>query len=280
MGSSSSPVYSLRHEFTLLMSFCLIILFTIQFLFSYSKDENIHPGDEELLKFTHLLIESRNKHSNEMKSLAKTHDIIETVECFSNIGIQYNSFFPIKIKTRPCIFILKRKKLLNFKWNEITSKIRKEEFIEETENEIEVKDESVEIIIEDDFHEITILKKVEEEVEEEKKLKTQIPSTKAKIKEIIEAHYRELGSKLESDIDHPDDSIQTPMTTPEPPTSTKANIQKIIKVEKIKQLVDKISKLDLNESCDLDKMDIKECLKKIIDEYDADEINLLKESLL
>lgn len=222
-----------------------------------------------------------------MKSLAKTHDHIETVECFSNIGIQYNSFFPIKIKTRPCIFILKRKKLLNFKWNEITSKVRREEFIKETEKEIEVEDESVEIIVEDDFEEITILKKVEEEEElveqpkeEEKKLKTQIPSTKAKIKEIIEAHYRDLGSKLESDIIHPDDSIQSPMTTPEPLTSTKANIQKIIKVEKIKQLVDKISKLDLNESCDLDKMDIKECLKKIIDEYDADEMNLLKESLL
>lgn len=213
-----------------------------------------------------------------MKTLAQTHEIIETIECFNNIGIQYNSFFPIKIKTRPCIFILKRKKLLNFKWNEITSKIRKEQFIEEIKEDILVEDKSVEIIVEDDFPEITILEKIEEEekpkIASEKK--TQIPSTKAKIKEIIESHYRELGSKLESDILHSD----APPTTPEPTTSTKANIQKIIKVEKIKQLVDKISKLDLNESCDLDKMDIKECLKKIIDEYDADEMNLLKESLL
>lgn len=228
-----------------------------------------------------------------MKTLAQTHEIIETIECFNNIGLQYNSFFPIKIKTRPCIFILKRKKLLNFKWNEIASKIRKEETVEK---ETKVKDESVEIIVEDDFPEITIVQEEEvedEEVEtEEEELEEiieqpkeevkltggQIPSTKAKIKEIIEAHYRELGSKLESDILIKEDSI--PTTTPEPQTSTKANIQKIIKVEKIKQLVDKISKLDLNESCDLDKMDIKECLKKIIDEYDADEMNLLKESLL
>lgn len=230
-----------------------------------------------------------------MKTLAQTHEIIETVECFNNIGLQYNSFFPIKIKTRPCIFILKRKKLLNFKWNEIVSKIRKEETVEKETKE---KDESVEIIVEDDVPEITIIQEEEVEIDDEeedlediieqpkedikltsdKKFKTQIPSTKAKIKEIIEAHYRELGSKLESDILIKEESIQS--TTPEPQTSTKANIQKIIKVEKIKQLVDKISKLDLNESCDLDKMDIKECLKKIIDEYDADEMNLLKESLL
>lgn len=213
-----------------------------------------------------------------MKTLSQTHDIIETVECFNNIGIQYNSFFPIKIKTRPCIFILKRKKQLNVKWNEIVSKIRKEELIE---IETELKDESEEIIIEDDVPEITISEKNEDLITEkpkksgEKQIKTQIPSTKGKIKEIIESHYRELGSKLESDI------LQSPTTTPEPPsTSTKANIQKIIKVEKIKQLVDKIAKLDLNESCDLDKMDIKECLKKIIDEYDADEMNLLEDNFL
>ena len=49
------------------------------------------PGDEKLHQFTYLLTEAHEKYSNEMELLTKTHEIVEFIECFSNIGLQYES---------------------------------------------------------------------------------------------------------------------------------------------------------------------------------------------
>ncbi|XP_066589693.1 dol-P-Man:Man(7)GlcNAc(2)-PP-Dol alpha-1,6-mannosyltransferase isoform X2 [Prorops nasuta] len=75
----------------------------------YSKDENLTIDDPEMLKFTHLLVEAKSKYSPNIKPYLKTHDIIDFVDGFYHIAFNYNVIPPIRIKTRPSIFIMKRK---------------------------------------------------------------------------------------------------------------------------------------------------------------------------
>ncbi|XP_012231700.2 dol-P-Man:Man(7)GlcNAc(2)-PP-Dol alpha-1,6-mannosyltransferase [Linepithema humile] len=75
----------------------------------YSKQENLTIDDPEMLQFTHLLMEARSKYSPNIKPYLKTHDIIDSVDGFSHIALNYNMLPPIKIKTKPIIFIMKRK---------------------------------------------------------------------------------------------------------------------------------------------------------------------------
>nr|XP_029716703.1 LOW QUALITY PROTEIN: probable Dol-P-Man:Man(7)GlcNAc(2)-PP-Dol alpha-1,6-mannosyltransferase [Aedes albopictus] len=75
----------------------------------YSKEENLLPGEQRLHQFDYLLTEARDKYSDEMRLLGQTHEILEFVECFNSIGLQYRSLLPVKIKTKPCIFIMKRR---------------------------------------------------------------------------------------------------------------------------------------------------------------------------
>jgi hypothetical protein len=61
------------------------------------------------MTFTHLLLEAKSKYSQNLKPYSRTHDILDSVEGFSHIAFNYNNFPAIRIKTKPMIFILKRK---------------------------------------------------------------------------------------------------------------------------------------------------------------------------
>ena len=87
----------------------LVVLYFVLFPFRYSKAENLTSGSKEMMTFTHLLLEAKSKYSQNLKPYSKTHDILDSVEGFSHIAFNYNTFPPIKIKTKPMIFILKRK---------------------------------------------------------------------------------------------------------------------------------------------------------------------------
>lgn len=77
---------------------------------SYSKDEAMNYTQAEIQKYTHLLVEAKNKQNTELwTTLQDNFDIVEFVDCFNNIGIQYNSLLPVRIKTKPCIGILKKR---------------------------------------------------------------------------------------------------------------------------------------------------------------------------
>lgn len=69
-----------------------------------------------MLQFTHLLMEAKSKYSPNIKPYLKTHDILDSVDGFSHISLNYNGIPPIKIKMKPSIFIMKRK--WNVKYNQ------------------------------------------------------------------------------------------------------------------------------------------------------------------
>jgi hypothetical protein len=64
-----------------------------------------------MMVFTHLLLEARSKYSQNLKPYSRTHDILDSVEGFSHIAFNYNTFPPIRIKTKPMVSILKRKEV-------------------------------------------------------------------------------------------------------------------------------------------------------------------------
>ncbi|VEN49431.1 unnamed protein product [Callosobruchus maculatus] len=76
---------------------------------TYSKKENLLPGDYELYQFTHLIAEAKSKFSTSLKPYVATHDIIDTIEAFHQVSFNYLSIPPVKIKTKPVLFTLKRK---------------------------------------------------------------------------------------------------------------------------------------------------------------------------
>ncbi|CAH0550491.1 unnamed protein product [Brassicogethes aeneus] len=75
----------------------------------YSKKENLSVGDSELYEFTHLIAEAKSKFSSNLKPYAATHDIIDTIEAFHQISFNYLTIPPVKIKTKPVLYILKRR---------------------------------------------------------------------------------------------------------------------------------------------------------------------------
>lgn len=78
----------------------------------YSKNESLPP--DLLQDYTHLLIEAKSKYSSNLKSFAQTHDILDSIESFSQIAMNYRLMPPVKIKTKPAIFILERKDFREF----------------------------------------------------------------------------------------------------------------------------------------------------------------------
>lgn len=69
------------------------------------------PGCEELLSFTHLIVESSNRDNEEMLPYRHTHSIIFTIPGFSHLSFNYNKFPPVKINTKTQMFILKKNTL-------------------------------------------------------------------------------------------------------------------------------------------------------------------------
>lgn len=348
----------------------------------YSKDETLKMGDPRLLKYSHLLVENRGKYSLENEAIKRTHDILEDVNCFHTIGLEYQSFFPIKIKTKPCISIAKRKpglepppeppkiqrveQELPAESATLTSDWKRKEVVSnktaslgsgeiqtdsnpedeelspiEPEQEEPTSDEDVDSTVdyqsesddenqsEDDqsesradefggenneffedeiylsgedaeipnelFENIVNSEEIQEMFSEEKsfeqvekptidvepvqKPKKRSKNTKIKLKRVIESYYRSKGKIIESDpvVTAVTETAQTTKAlkaddkdSSSKRNSAKINIKRIIKTEKIKGLVEKISTLDLKAQCDLETLSAKDCLIKLIDQYDTD----------
>lgn len=60
--------------------------------------------------FTHLIVEAKNRHAYNLKPYAHTHDVVGHVEAFSHVRSSYKHFPPLRIKSKPALFILKNKR--------------------------------------------------------------------------------------------------------------------------------------------------------------------------
>lgn len=247
---------------------------------TYSKDEHLKAGDEALHQFDYLLAEVKSKYSPEMRILQQTHEKIELVECFSNIGVHYASFLPLKIRTKPCIMILKRKPhavLLKRYFaatsgdniNNYNNSIDEQEEesstkIDKDENDIQENQEDQE----DDYDEMEEEKIEEPKILRRKRLRSAI-GPKSKIKEIIEAQrLEELAAAIKEEVND-NDGIQIDQEISQVDDDDDDDEDEG-SVNKRQQLNDLLSKLDLSAFCDLDKIDTKECLRQILEENDFD----------
>ncbi|KAK9310038.1 hypothetical protein QLX08_000511 [Tetragonisca angustula] len=107
----------------------------------YSKQENLTIDNPEMLQFTHLLMEAKSKYSPNIKPYLRTHDILDSVDGFSHIALNYNMLPPIRIKTRPIIFIMKRKPNIRYDPKKATLQILLKQSNENaTEKDTENKD--------------------------------------------------------------------------------------------------------------------------------------------
>lgn len=229
-----------------------------------------------------------------MKLLHETHEDVEFIDCFNSIGLQYQ-FFPVKIKTRPCIGLLKRKKVVTAEF--IMDSLTINDVLTSTESDVNSNEKIGDLLLDPPTQieeDIDIIKELSSSIDQDNsnELLTSFdafnspteltrPSqstTKTKLKKLIESHFRSKGSVIESDKESERELTEDfqkksnydldSHAMPSHP-SAKANIKRIIKAEQIKELVDSISKLDLNVVCDLEHLSTKECLKKIIDDYDV-----------
>lgn len=313
-------------------------------------------------------MEQRTKYSFDNDPILQSYNFVEYINCFHSIGLEYQSLFPVKIKTKPCIAIAKRKKeyivpvvVPKEPQKKIVQEIapieNKYEFVKDDRDEpdepliddkddrddtdesieesrdveeindlddsdasdadvSEEEDEETMIVDEEDadlpnelfdnivnseeindiFINQNITESLEEshsdQVDEARKPRSdhrkRVKNTKIKLRKVIELYYRSKGSLIESETEtvpvtdtQQESSPNTKSAVKEPQQiskseaketterkkSTKTNIKKIIKAEKIKQLVEKISTLDLKALCDLETLSAKDCLMKVIDEY-------------
>ena len=75
----------------------------------YDKTEQLKPGSRQLRTFTHLIVEAHHKASYHLKPYVNSHKILASVDGYQGIRATYHHFPPIRIKTRPSLFILKNK---------------------------------------------------------------------------------------------------------------------------------------------------------------------------
>lgn len=235
-----------------------------------------------MIDFSYVLAEPKGKYSPEFQFLQETHDVVEFVDCFSSIGLQYQSILPVKIKTKSCLGIFKRKKgvpvflaeqLINDA--EITKHFDNDdiewdifEVDEPLKNNHDIVQDVIDVERIDDHLSVSSTER-ESSVDRLAAKSTRPPlRTKSKLKELIENHYLARGSIIETDKEAAA-LVEEPQTVSSK-ISAKTNIKRIIKAEKIKEMVEKISQLDLNSVCDLERLSTKDCLRKLIDEYDGE----------
>ncbi|KAI8425231.1 hypothetical protein MSG28_007035 [Choristoneura fumiferana] len=107
----------------------------------YSKNESLEP--EQLQEYTHLLIEAKSKYSPNLKTFTYTHKVLDSIDTFSSVSINYKLLPPIRIKTRPALFILERKDFREYPQGHNVPSIK--------EVEMNDTDDTKEILTEDSF---------------------------------------------------------------------------------------------------------------------------------
>lgn len=252
-----------------------MVAFQFLYFFRYDKNETVQFGDDKIFRYTHLLVEQKGKYFYENEHLKHSHDMLESINCFSSIGIEYRSFCPLKIKTKPCIVLLRRKSGFELPLVAI-EKDGTAGTDEDTTNEITVMENAHKYNDDDDDNDGNDLSTNPDSTVDDAKewdvvdanktivamneLSKPTKHTKLKIKRFIETHFRAEHFTSENE--------QAAAVVPVHKQSAKSSIRNIIKSERIKEIAEQISQMDLKSMCDLEKDSVKSCLIKIIDEHE------------
>jgi len=73
----------------------------------YDKSENV--STESMSSFSHILLPGHHKYTLQLKPFLQTHEFVSEIEAFSQIKLDYSTFPPVQVETKPAIFILRRK---------------------------------------------------------------------------------------------------------------------------------------------------------------------------
>lgn len=219
-----------------------------------------------MLQFTHLLMEAKSKYSPNIKPYLKTHDIIDSIDGFSHITLNHNMLPPIRIKTKPSIFIMKRKSNIKYEPNKARSRSSvKMDFGNQ------VDDKNI---------------KLNTSLEKEDKLVESVELEK--VKETVEQNFSdiELETKTQNDIKEKKveiyDLADDNMTSMESTTSETESINKLSTNSKDKHKENVESQEDFKDVSDISDMKPDEQAKNgeesIIKEKSKNSINLRQES--
>ncbi|XP_045502748.1 dol-P-Man:Man(7)GlcNAc(2)-PP-Dol alpha-1,6-mannosyltransferase [Colias croceus] len=130
---------------------------------TYAKNESL--SSEELQGYTHLLVEAKSKYSPSVKAFAQTHSVLDSIDSFSQIAMNYRLIPPIKIKTKPALFILERNNFRDDVQPYLSTNINKDSE-EISLSETDSKEEEINLINYDEID------KSEEQLKEDKILET------------------------------------------------------------------------------------------------------------
>lgn len=269
------------------------------------------PGDEQLHSFDYLLAETPGRqHTEEALLLQETHDIVEFVDCFSNIGLQPRAGFPVKIKTKPCLWIMRRNRaapaasassLIGLR-ERVRTRINAQAAgggrPNDTQTETTAADDDT-----NGAEPATVERSSAPEIDNERIVAA--AATKRKPNETRTPRRPEPEAAADAAPPPPAAAQPTPRkqsamraklkeiivshyrskgrvveSEPAPGNaepmpmpakpSMKSNIKRIIRAEQIREMVEQMATIDLNSACDLERMSTKECLHKLIDDQDTD----------
>eukprot|EP00092_Neocalanus_flemingeri_P013136 GFUD01014155.1.p1 GENE.GFUD01014155.1~~GFUD01014155.1.p1 ORF type:complete len:506 (-),score=179.88 GFUD01014155.1:83-1600(-) len=72
----------------------------------YDKTEDL--SDEELGRFSHLVVAGQHRYTLHLKHFLKTHKFIGQVDSFSGLRFNYTNFPPVEVESKPALYILKK----------------------------------------------------------------------------------------------------------------------------------------------------------------------------
>lgn len=218
--------------------------------------------------------------------------MVEFVDCFNSIGLQYQSVLPVKIKTKPCLWIMRRKKSSSTT-AEMKDRVRQRMLEYKLKQQLD--NNQTEVIVDTPSSEASEIRAPTERIGNELQNDIDLEPVNiesvhrksrnsAKLKAMVVSHYRSRGRIVEdyngsgetSSDNSVEPNVESPSVMASPPAaatpkvSMKLNIKRIIKAEKIREMVERISTIDLHETCDLERMSTKDCLRKLIDDYDEE----------
>ncbi|CAH0594133.1 unnamed protein product [Chrysodeixis includens] len=232
----------------------------------YSKKESLSP--DLLQYYTHLLVEAKSKYSSNLKSFSQTHDILDSIESFSQIAMNYRLMPPVKIKTKPAIFILERKDFREFPYghnlgvSDISS-LGAVESILSGETLIEVT--NYENYEENGSKETEEAATSVEKQEQEKVVDLNVPETENTIVDIAEPTPFKKEVEVPADVEVPEEKV--PIVEEE----IKVEVDKSPKVAKAKKAFDELKSLRIERK--------KKAIEKIKSETRKEVVESAKEKL-